>query len=62
MNKIDQQVKVLNINEAIRNAKDENMRQQFLKKFRDEVDFHHKVCYRFEKAYRLGKELMYKAG
>jgi len=25
-------------------------------KFRKEVDFHHKVAYRFEKAYRLGKK------
>jgi hypothetical protein len=27
-----------------------------LKIFRKEVDFHHKVAYRFEKAYRLGKK------
>ena len=26
-------------------------------KFRNEVDFHHKVAYRFEKAYRLGKKV-----
>ena len=26
-----------------------------MQKFRKEVDFHHKVAYRFEKAYRLGK-------
>ena len=25
--------------------------------FRKEVDFHHKVAYRFEKAYRLGKKV-----
>ena len=25
--------------------------------FRTEVDFHHKVAYRFEKAYRLGKKV-----
>jgi hypothetical protein len=27
-----------------------------LKKFREEVDFHHKVAYRFEKSYRLSKK------
>jgi len=26
-------------------------------RFRDEVDFHHKIQFRFEKAYRLGKKL-----
>ena len=57
LNKIEQQVKILNINEAMRNATDANMRAEFLKKFREEVDFHHKVCYRFEKAYRLGKQI-----
>tara|TARA_B110000285_G_scaffold87368_1_gene100145 strand:+ start:757 stop:918 length:162 start_codon:yes stop_codon:yes gene_type:complete len=29
--------------------------EDYLKIFRKEVDFHHKVAYRFEKAYRLGK-------
>jgi uncharacterized membrane protein YheB (UPF0754 family) len=35
---------------------DENIRNQYMLKFRKEVDFHHKVAYRFEKAYRLGKK------
>ena len=26
-------------------------------KFTEEVDFHHKMAYRFEKAYRLGKKM-----
>jgi len=33
------------------------MRDHYLKRFRKEVDFHHKVAYRFEKAYRLGKKM-----
>lgn len=28
-----------------------------MKLFRKEVDFHHKIAYRFEKAYRLGKKI-----
>ena len=32
------------------------MRREYLSKFRKEVDFHHKVAYRFEKCYRLGKK------
>jgi hypothetical protein len=28
-----------------------------LKRFRKEVDFHHKIAYRFEKAYRLSKKV-----
>jgi hypothetical protein len=28
----------------------------YLRMFRKEVDFHHKIAYRFEKAYRLGKK------
>jgi hypothetical protein len=33
------------------------MKEHYLKRFRKEVDFHHKVAYRFEKAYRLGKKM-----
>jgi len=35
----------------------QEQRDQYLKVFRKEVDFHHKVAYRFEKAYRLGKKM-----
>ena len=28
----------------------------YMNQFRKEVDFHHKIAYRFEKAYRLGKK------
>ena len=36
---------------------DDKIKEDYLKKFRKEVDFHHKVAYRFEKAYRLGKQI-----
>jgi len=35
---------------------DEHVRKEYLKKMRKEVDFHHKVAFRFEKAYRLSKK------
>ena len=34
----------------------DDIKDHYLKVFRKEVDFHHKVAYRFEKAYRLGKK------
>ena len=39
---------------------DDEIRKHYLKRFRAEVDFHHKVAYRFEKAYRLGKKTVEK--
>jgi hypothetical protein len=36
------------------------VKEDYLKIFRKEVDFHHKVAYRFEKAYRLGKKMSVK--
>lgn len=39
---------------------DDKIKEDYLKKFRKEVDFHHKVAYRFEKAYRLGKKMTLK--
>jgi hypothetical protein len=39
---------------------DDKVKEDYLKKFRKEVDFHHKVAYRFEKAYRLGKKMTVK--
>ena len=44
------------IQEAVKDDLDDKIRQDYIKKFRSEVDFHHKVAYRFEKAYRLGKK------
>jgi len=34
----------------------EDIREYYLNLFSTEVDFHHKMAYRFEKAYRLGKK------
>jgi hypothetical protein len=34
----------------------EEIFDNYMNQFRTEVDFHHKVAYRFEKAYRLGKK------
>jgi len=39
---------------------EDNVKENYLKIFRKEVDFHHKVAYRFEKAYRLGKKMSVK--
>lgn len=33
------------------------MKTYYMQHFSKEVDFHHKVAYRFEKAYRLGKKM-----
>jgi len=38
-------------------AKNEVVRKHYQEVFKKEVDFHHKVAYRFEKAYRLGKQM-----
>jgi hypothetical protein len=38
----------------------DKLKADYLKIFRKEVDFHHKVAYRFEKAYRLGKKMSVK--
>jgi hypothetical protein len=35
----------------------EEVFDNYMSLFRKEVDFHHKVAYRFEKAYRLGKKV-----
>ena len=35
----------------------EEVQENYMNIFRTEVDFHHKVAYRFEKAYRLGKKV-----
>lgn len=32
------------------------IQDHYISIFRKEVDFHHKIAYRFEKAYRLGKK------
>lgn len=37
--------------------KHDEIHDNYMNIFRKEVDFHHKVAYRFEKAYRLGKKV-----
>jgi len=46
----------MGIEGAIHDAMDDKIKEEYVKKFRKEVDFHHKVAYRYEKAYRLGKK------
>lgn len=57
--KIDQVESALKIGarkDEIKNEIDDKIRDDYLQKFRKEVDFHHKVAYRFEKSYRLSKK------
>jgi hypothetical protein len=53
---IERRIKVNKLTEEIKSELDAEIKENYLKKFRKEVDFHHKVAYRFEKAYRLGKK------
>lgn len=53
---LEQQIKVMGLRENIRGAINDQVKEEYLRKFRKEVDFHHKVAYRYEKAYRLGKQ------
>ena len=53
---IENHIKVSNMKDDIKNEVDEKVREEYLHKFRKEVDFHHKVAYRFEKSYRLSKK------
>ena len=50
-------IQVLSATDAA-GAKDlkNEVKEHYLRMFRKEVDFHHKIAYRFEKAYRLGKK------
>ena len=47
---------MLNIEEDIVHRVNQKVVEEYRKKFMKEVDFHHKVAYRFEKAYRLIKK------
>jgi len=53
---LEKQIKVMGLRENIRGAINDQVKEEYLRKFRKEVDFHHKVAYRYEKAYRLGKQ------
>ena len=41
---------------ALNDKVKKEIQEHYVAIFRKEVDFHHKVAYRFEKAYRLGKK------
>jgi len=51
---------VIKRKDEIREELDVKIRDEYMDKFRKEVDFHHKVAYRFEKSYRLGKKHAHK--
>jgi len=57
IDQVETYIKITGIKEDIKDAIDDRIKEDYLKKFRKEVDFHHKVAYRYEKAYRLGKNL-----
>jgi hypothetical protein len=56
----DKKINIEGIDDQDQKDLDEKVKEDYLKKFRKEVDFHHKVAYRFEKAYRLGKKMSIK--
>ncbi len=56
IDRLEHQIKVIKMKDEIKDDVDEKIRDEYMQKFRKEVDFHHKVAYRYEKAYRLGKK------
>ena len=56
---IERNIKILKLRTKIMDKMDEEIRMEYLSKFRKEVDFHHKVFYAFEKTYRLVKKQYY---
>ena len=52
----DKESKLQVIKNELNDAITDKIQFDYLKKFREEVDFHHKVAYRFEKSYRLSKK------
>ena len=55
INRLEEELMV-NANKSVSSESEGDiLRQEYLDKIKKEVDFHHKVAYRFEKAYRLGK-------
>jgi hypothetical protein len=53
---IEAQLKVAGLAADIKTDLKDGVRDAYLAKFRKEVDFHHKVAYRYERSYRLGKK------
>ena len=57
---VERAIKVYAIEDKIHHEIEDQVKEDYLRIFRKEVDFHHKVAYRFEKAYRLGKKMSVK--
>lgn len=55
---IEHHIKVMKLRTVIKSELDHKIQSEYInvQKQRKEVDFHHKVIYRFEKAYRLSKK------
>ena len=49
--------KIYHLPTVIPSAKGSTYVNHYLGVLKKEVDFHHKIAYRFEKAYRLGKKI-----
>ena len=56
MNEVEMHLAVMEDKNKNGGVLDSKIKEEYMLKFRKEVDFHHKVAYRFEKAYRLGKK------
>ena len=53
---LEASIKVVSRKQEISNMVDDRIKNEYLSKFRKEVDFHHKIAYRFERSYNLGKK------
>jgi len=53
---LESQIKVEIRKQEIQDHIDKQIQREYHTKFRKEVDFHHKIAYKFERAYKLGKK------
>ena len=53
---VEAMIKVQTLKDGIIDKLDTRVKAEYTQKVKKEVDFHHKVAYRFEKCFRLGKE------
>ena len=53
---VEVQIKVENRKQVIQEEINERIKREYFRKFRKEVDFHHKIAYKYERAYKLGKK------
>ena len=56
IDKLEAQLKVIDMKDNIANQLKGGIQVDYKKAEKKEVDFHHKVAYRFEKSYRLIKK------